>query len=298
MAFEAWGRRLADDTLKEAPGVAVMVGRAAVGGEERATLLRTEQGIADVSERLPVGPDTIFRIFSLTKVIVSAAALPLIERGTIALDDSIELWLSQFSKMQVWQGDEAGSTAAATRGICIRDLLRHTAGMYYPDRPDNGTPGVGSAALTEKFDSSGVRAAFTLEEQLLRLAQLPLAAEPSTRFTYSVSTLVLARLIECVSGESLESYLDRTLFSPLGMVDTGFFLRDDGQRARLANLYFAREDGYDEVPQTKKIFTYDRAAGKGPNADGGIFSTMDDVARFLEFLMSDGRGARAQDSRY
>ena len=151
------GRGLAEAALQQlVPGVAVHAGRNSVN------LLQLERGHANVAEGQPVGEDTIFRIFSLTKVIVSAAALPLLDSGALTLDEPVSKWLPEFETMQVWKADTE-TTVTATSPIRVRDVLRHTAGMYYPDRP-NGTPGVGSAPLTRLFDSSGVREASSLAE--------------------------------------------------------------------------------------------------------------------------------------
>lgn len=144
--------------------------------------------------------------------------------------------------------------------------------------------------------------------------------EPGTGFSYGVSTLVVGRLIEVASGLPLEEAMERLLLAPLGMVDTAFFCRDAAQASRLARLYEVapgaaatpasapgvgtggaeggggsgrREEAppaFREVEGPRRIFSYDRATGRGPNADGGLFSTVPDLARFARFLSSDGLG--------
>ena len=286
------GRALAEAASQAAPGVVVRVGRARASGEAASsTLLDLRLGAADVAAERPISEDTLFRIFSLTKVVVSIAVLPLLDAGALALTDPVSKWLPEFGELRVWQGNDL-PTAAAANALCVRDLLCHTAGMFYPDRPHNGTPGVGDAALTKIFDASGVREASSLAEACVRLAKVPLVCEPGTRFSYSVATLVVGRLLEVISGEPLEHYLSRALLAPLGMESMGFFLRNEAQRDRLANLYTAADAGgaFEELSAARKIFSYERGAGRGPNPDGGLFATLDDCARFAEFLVSDGRG--------
>lgn len=290
--FIAHARGVAEQLAAEAPGVALLVGDAhSAEGEE--PLLQCFWGNADMEQGRPVAPDTIFRIFSLTKPLVSAAALLLVESGQVGLQDPISRWLPEFdvSRMRVWCGghatsDSAGdrSTTPATRPIRVIDVLRHTSGMFYPDNPDNGTPGVKDADLSALFMSSGLRQAASTSDFCARGAALPLYHEAGERFTYSVATGLLARLVEVVTGLRFDEYLEGSLLAPLGMRDTGFFFRDDLQRARLSNLYVRRGNDFEVAP--RKVFTYEQ--GGLINADGGMFSTIGDYARFVKFLISGG----------
>jgi len=193
--------------------------------------------------------------------------------------------------LRVWAGGGRGrgkeECEASKKPITLLDVMRHTSGTFYPANPANGTPGVQDPFLIDSFLKNGVRQAQSPEEFSRRLAQVPLAHEPGLQFTYSPATALIPVIVEKITGMPYEEYLDEVLLRPLGMRNTGFFLKDNEQRGRLANLYERWERrglSYDFQEAERKIFTYER--GSALNGDGGMFSTIQDYQRFVRWMLS------------
>ena len=269
-------------------------------------------GKQDVEAGIPMSPDTIFRIASMTKPITSTAAMILVERGRIDLSDPISRYLPEFKFMKVAMPKpkddahkKAGDPGAdvelvwAYRPITIRDLLTHTSGLCYRFR---NRPLVGRLYVEAGICDGLTPSDHSLAENVRRLAALPLAHQPGTAWEYGLNTDVLGRLIEVVSGKSLDAFFTEEIFAPLKMHDTCFVL-PESKRGRLAALYEHASDG-----------TITRA-GEGPNAKGpliyapslpyqgtqgyfsggaGLVSTTGDYARLLQMFLNHGEleGAR------
>jgi methyl acetate hydrolase len=208
--------------------------------------------------------DTVFWLASMTKAITSVAAMQLVERGLLELDAPLE----QLARVQVLDGfdaDDAPRLRAPKRPITLRHLLTHTAGFGYDTwnaelaRYASGTPLRGLAALGG-----------------------PLVFDPGDRWEYGVSTDWVGRVIEDVSGVSLEDYFRAHIFEPLDMRDTGFLLRSD-QRSRLASVHRREADG--------TLTVSDFAMAQPPEwymGGGGLYSTAPDYIRFLQALLRGG----------
>src|ERR1017187_9373050 len=178
-------------------------------------------GVRDVESRHPMTADTIFRLYSMSKPITSVAAMMLVEDGKLALDDPVAKYIPAFAdvKVGVEKSDESGKPALARepvrRPITIEDLLRHTSGLTYGFYGDSAVRTL--YANSDLFDGDFDNSPFTG-----LLARLPLAEQPGTRWDYCLSTDVLGRVIEVISGQTLFGFEKQRLLDPLGMTDTAF----------------------------------------------------------------------------
>ncbi|MDP9010366.1 MAG: beta-lactamase family protein [Pseudomonadota bacterium] len=225
----------------------------------------------------PMARDSIFRIYSMTKPIVSVAAMMLWEEGRFLLSDPIDKFLPELGqpKVAVVRGAEI-ELVDAERPITIQDLLRHTSGLTYEFR---GSGPVHKMYMAEKIYSRNQSNA----DQVATLGKLPLLHQPGTRWEYSRATDVLGRLIEVLSGLTLGEYLQRRIFAPLGMADTAFHVPAQGHE-RLAEA-FAKDP--DTGAGVQLINVHD--APKFESGGGGLVSTAGDYARFLQMLLNRGR---------
>lgn len=240
-------------------------------------------GQLDFARRAPMRRDTIFRIYSMSKTVTSAAVMQLAERGLIEIDAPVERYLPELAGRQVAAGGsvDAPRLRPARGAITVRHLLTHTAGFAA------GLPGDElAAALTRRHDPHGAR---DLAGFVARLAQAPLAADPGARFGYDgAATEVLARLVEVVSGQAFDAYLRQHLFAPLRMRDTGFAVPAK-DRGRVADLTTTGDDGrlrLDEGPSQREPGAPLNAYASGA---GGLYSTACDYARFAQMLLDGGR---------
>lgn len=225
----------------------------------------------------PMARDSIFRIYSMTKPIVSVAAMMLWEEGRFLLSDPIDKYLPELGrpKVAVVRGAEI-ELVDAERPITIQDLLRHTSGLTYEFR---GSGPVHKMYMAERIYSRNQSNA----DQVAALAKLPLLHQPGTKWEYSRSTDVLGRLIEVLSGLTLGEYLQRHIFAPLGMVDTAFYVPAAGH-GRLAEA-FAKDPDTGAGVQLINV----QDAPKFESGGGGLVSTAGDYARFLQMLLNGGR---------
>jgi CubicO group peptidase (beta-lactamase class C family) len=235
-------------------------------------------------------PDSIVRMYSMTKAVTGVAAMILYEEGKFSLADPISKYMPEFSHMQVAHeakdstGKRTYSTTPAEHPILVRDLFRHTTGFDYAGPLDeSGEPaykklGVMGGAPLVSFD---------LAEAVRRLATAPLHEEPGTKWRYGYSIDILGRLVEVCSGKTLDQFFEDRIFRPLGMKDTAFFVPEE-KWSRLATLYSPKKGGGIErfvgPPQ-------DRYKKKPALLLGGagLVSTMDDYTRFVMMLLNDGQ---------
>lgn len=261
----------------------------------RGRVVHAEQfGDRDREAGLPMTPDTIFRIYSMTKPIVSTALMLLHEEARFQLEHPVANHLPAFGSVQVLADD--GTLVDPVRPIEIRDLLTHTSGLTYDFMVD--TP-VAQMYRDAKISHDATR---TLGEMIDELATLPLATQPGTRWHYSVGIDVAARLIEVISGQPLGEFLHERLFAPLGMVDTGFGVAD-GDLGRLAAMYGLPDlvgENYSAVQLVEAALsgfneridvsaTYPTDAPDVFNRGGlGLFSTMSDYLKFAQMLANGG----------
>ncbi|MES2925393.1 MAG: serine hydrolase domain-containing protein [Pseudomonadota bacterium] len=220
-----------------------------------------------------MAPDTVFRIYSMTKPIASLAALMLMEEGRLLLSHPVSHYLPAFAGQRVY--DEAtGTTAPLQREATVHDLLRHTAGLSYAWEAGTVPDQYRAARVGSRRHSNA--------ELVAALGPLPLVHQPGSRWEYSRATDVLGAVLEVVEGESLGTLLKRRILEPLGMHDTGFSVLPH----RLADLAepFARD------PQTgAEVALIDVSAPPAfESAGGGLVSTASDYARFLQLMLGQG----------
>ena len=245
-------------------------------------------GWRDVEAGLPIERDTLFRIASMTKPITSAAALMLLEEGRFALDDPIARWAPEFAEMRVLRSPRGplDDTVAAARPITFEDLLTHRSGITYGAFWPGPLAHAYEEALGGEIDSE-----VAPDEWIARLAALPLIDQPGAALHYGHSTDLLGVLIARIEDAPLGEVLERRIFSPLGMKDTGFTVPPE-KHARRAALY-----GFDEAGRLTK-----RSAGPGHSfraerpADmtfvgggAGLWSTLDDYLAFARMFVGERR---------
>jgi len=238
-------------------------------------------GHADVEAGRPVAVDTLWRIFSMTKPVTSVAAMMLVEEGAFDLKDPIARWLPEFDRPQVYVKGSALNplTEPAIEPIRLWHLLTHTSGLTYGFHHAHPVDAMYRAAGFEWGTPPGLDLAACVEQW----AQLPLVFQPGSEWNYSVSSDVLGRIIEVVSGQPLDEFFRERIFAPLGMNDTSF--GTDGED--LAALYVAQ-------PGTRKAVRDDAfgAVGQGRpdylSGGGGLVSTAADYHRFTQFLLRRG----------
>ncbi len=234
-------------------------------------------GRLDPARDSPMSIDGIFRIYSMTKAIVSVAVMLLWEEGRLLLSDPIAKYLPAFAYTQV--GVIAGDTyslTAAQNPITIQDLLRHTSGLTYEFR---GTTPIHKAYA----DTRVARLKQTNADHADDLARLPLLHQPGTKWEYSRSTDVLGRLVEVISGQTLGAFLSARILTPLGMTDSGFSVPPADQ-ARIAEPFAKDPEGGTDVALLDV-----RRPALFESGGGGMVATALDYARFLGMLLGNGR---------
>jgi CubicO group peptidase (beta-lactamase class C family) len=238
-------------------------------------------GHADVEAGRPVEVDTLWRIFSMTKPVTSVAAMMLFEEGAFDLTDPIARWLPEFAQPQVYVKGSALNplTEPAIEPIRLWHLLTHTAGLTYGFHHAHPVDEMYREAGFEWGTPPGLDLAACVE----RWAQLPLVFQPGSEWNYSVSSDVLGRLVEVVSGQPLDEFFRQRIFGPLGMNDTSFGTESEN----LGALYVPQ-------PGTGKAVRHNAfgAVGQGRpdclSGGGGLVSTAADYHRFTQFLLRRG----------
>lgn len=244
---------------------------------------RGAYGFADGIAKTPMPEKPIYRIYSMTKPIVSAVAMMLIEQGKLALFHPLAAYLPEFAQMQVLNADSTTSPAAP---ITIEHLFTHRAGFSYTFMMD--CP-IGALYRKDRLRNGGT----SLADFVAQIATYPLAHQPGSAWHYSVATDVLGRVIEVILGRPLQDILDELVFQPLGLKDTGFMIKA-GQEHRLMAMY--GQGGIDDVmdyatgPQTliPANIAKDHPYDDPDFARGGmgLFSTLDDYIKVAKFLKS------------
>lgn len=232
-------------------------------------------GLADIEANRPVADDTLWRIYSMTKPITSVAAMLLWEEGAFELKDPVAKYIPAFADAQVWAGgnQNAPITRPATEPVRIWHLLTHTAGLTYGFHYAHPLDGV-YRQLGYEFGSKD-----DLATTVDAWARLPLLFEPGTEFNYSVATDVLGRLVEVLSGQTLDAFLEERILGPLQMHDTAFSAVDPD---RLAALY---EPGLKRNDRMGQVALHTPAMLSG---GGGLVSTAADYHRFATMLVNGG----------
>lgn len=238
-------------------------------------------GVRDADTKEPMTPDTIFRIYSMSKPITTVAAMMLVEEGKLQLDEPLSKYIPAFANVKVGV-EKKGEGEMATldlvpvrRPITIQDLMRHTAGMTY---------GFFGEGLVKKVyvDAHLFDGDFDNAEFAERIAKLPLGYQPGTTWDYSHSVDILGRVIEVVSGKSLYQFEKERLLDPLGMKDTSFYVVDPAKKPLVAEPFANdRKIGQSDM--------FDPRVAKKWEAGGqGMMSTIGDYGRFTQMLLNGG----------
>ena len=243
-------------------------------------------GYADLETQKPIAPDTIYRIYSMTKVITCTAALILYERGLYLLNDPLYEYLPEFKSPQVYHRTPTGDlyTAPASRPILVKDLFTMSSGLTYGGNQNESERQTGKVmeelrqkqAAGEKYDVRALSKA---------LAQIPLAFEPGSHWKYGFSHDVLGAFIEVVSGKSFGQFLKEEIFEPLGMNDT-FFRIPDEKKDRLCSLYNRSEDG--TLTKNTSMDANYQPDATFEGGGGGLLSTLGDYSRFAQMMACGG----------
>ena len=274
-------QRYVDGNLLSGVSSAVLVGRELVDVNYA--------GWADKEAQTPLRADHIFRVFSNTKLVTSCAALLLSEEGKFRLDDPIEKYIPQLGNRQVLLPNAASldETEPAKSSITIRQLLSHSSGLSYGFF-DPGT------LIFKALNERGVHNPMTtLADMVDVLAGLPLIYQPGTSWEYSLAIDVVARLVEIISGQSFDQFIQARIFNPLGMVDTGFVVPEKDQGRLVA--YYAGADMME--PMKPGLTRTDNAPFPGAylhpiarlNGGGGLVSTLPDMVALIRSLLPGGK---------
>ncbi len=252
-------------------------------------------GKRDIEAGAPVTADTLWRIYSMTKPITSVAAMMLWEEGRFELTDEISTWLPEFATPRVYDKGSLTKqfTVPATEPIRVWHLLTHTSGLTYGFMQTSVVDALYRNAGYDLVGPDGT----DLATACRAWANLPLLFQPGTRWGYSVGTDVLGRLVEVVSGQSLDEFVAERIFGPLGMTDTRWWV-DGDDASRLAALYTVN-------PSSRAVLRYDhlgsRALQKPTMIAGGagLLSTAKDYHKFTQMLLREGAydGGRLLGSR-
>jgi len=254
------------------PGAVALIAR------QGRVLLHEAIGSLDPAKGTPMPLDAIFRIYSMTKPLVSVAAMQLVERGKLQLTDPVARYLPAFAQVQLGRQEQGRLQLQRPRAaITVYDLLRHTAGMTYEF--------LGQSPVQKMYEEAGLRITargHSNAEFADLLARMPLMFEPGSIWEYSRATDVLGALLEVVAGQSLGQLLQEQVLGPLGMVDTAFYVPPDKQH-RIAQAFAHDPDGGTPMPLID-LTEVPRLESGG----GGLGGTVADYARFCQCMLNGG----------
>lgn len=242
------------------------------------------QGLSDLGAGSPLTPNSVFRIYSMTKPIISAAMMVLLEEGRWTLDDPVTRFIPEFADLKVCTGVDANGEMTVedvVRPPTLREVMSHTAGFGY---------GLFDHHPVERaFHAAAVLHAVGHQEFIDRIGRIPLMFQPGGEWFYSVATGLLGAIISRISGQSLGTFLKERIFDPLGMVDTGFQTTDQNAE-RLVRFY--GDDGAGGLHEMTEVLgrpiqNFARAPAR-EDGGGGLVSTALDYARFCQMILNKG----------
>lgn len=275
--------------MQQAIGEKLIAGMSLLAEKEGQELCSCQAGLADVEKGQPFERNTIFRLYSQTKPVTAAAAMILVERGLIDLQQPVAEFIPAFGKQKALVN---GTAEKPVRPMFVKDLLNMTSGLVYPNEESEAGRFAGTV-FQEACDRLHTDRAMTTMELANRLAEGPLAYLPGSSWQYGTSADVLGAVIETVSGMRFGEFLKKEIFEPLGMADTAFWVPEE-KRNRFASPYetVEKEDG------TRALVRYegdhlairnDMAAEPAFESGGaGLASTLDDYMRFARMLKQGG----------
>lgn len=248
-------------------------------------------GLADRENNKPMARDTVVQIFSMTKPVTGVALMQMYERGKFQLDDPLSNYLPEYANVTVFAGVDANGQPKfepPKRPITVRDILRHTAGFI--GGPDD-TP------VGRLYREADLRAGFAnaLPQVSEKLAKVPLAYQPGTRWLYSDAVDIQAALLQKISGVPFDKYLELHIFKPLGMSSVRYtILPTDADRPRLAAMYTRNEDGTFTRQPDEEAYRFNSSSWPYKPGSFGLVATIDDYAKFARMLLGGGKLGRAR----
>src|SRR3989454_2322796 len=260
---------------KKVPGAVMLIAR------KGKLVYASALGVRDPKGADPMRTDTIFRIYSMTKPMVSVAAMILVEDGALQLTDPVSKWLPAFKDVKV---ATSGGEVATQRAMTVQDLLRHTAGLAYGELTQN-------AAVKEALAKAGLYKPGVIDfdvrdmtgaEQVERLARIPLLYQPGTTWEYSLASDALGRVVEAASGKRLGDFMSERLFKPLKMSDAAFWVPETTM-TRVAEPF-----DKDPIAGTPiRLIDVSNVPGNDSGGAGGV-ATAGDYLRFAQMLANGG----------
>jgi CubicO group peptidase (beta-lactamase class C family) len=239
-------------------------------------------GLRDIDRGLPVEDDTVWRIYSMTKPVTSVAAMMLYEEGAFELGDPVANWIPSFAEARVWSGGTQLKpvTVAVREPVRMWHLLTHTSGLTYGFHYAHPVDGI----YRDHGFEFGFPPELTLQECCDAWAGMPLLYEPGSEWNYSHSTDVLGRVVEVISGQTLEEFFAERILGPLGMTDTSFGPADPD---RLAEAY-SRDPATGRPVVNPRLGPAARTKPKAFSGGGGLVGTAADYHRFASMLLNGG----------
>jgi len=273
-----------DETLKGFVDSGQLVGVSALVTKDGKEAYFGAFGYADREAKKPMTRDTIVRIFSMTKPITGASLMQLWEQGKFRLDDPVAKYIPELANVKVLAGLDAMGRpilVAPDRPMTIRDLTRHTAGLSYGDSTLDPTVKAMSAAIDPGALTN------TLDELARRLGTLPLLYQPGEKWRYSYGVDMQALLVQRLSGEPFEQYVEDHVLKPLGMTHTGWYVPEE-ERDRLATPYERNDDGTFTPATHDRELNLNTAHWPATPGGYGLTSTLDDYSRFARMMLNGG----------
>lgn len=232
-------------------------------------------GYRDISARLPMEKDSICRIWSMTKVITSVAAMMLVEEGRLTLNDPVERYIPELKGLKVFKGGSAEQPELVDtlHPVTVKHLLTHTSGLTYT---------WGDHPVAKMYVKAKIFEAASLKDFARKVASLPLVAQPGEKYNYSISTDVLGYLVQVVSDMPFDQFVQNRILTPLKMTDTDFQLPKE-KMSRLAKTYTMKEGKLVEASSEETA-----TIAPLPYGGMGLYSTIGDYARFGQMLLNGG----------
>ncbi|HYM87100.1 MAG TPA: serine hydrolase domain-containing protein [Pseudoxanthomonas sp.] len=271
-----------DGFLEQATGANGYLGAVSLVAHDDEVVQSRAYGYRDLARQSPMQRDSIFRIYSMTKTVTTVAVLMLMEEGKLNLDDPVEKYLPEFSGMQIFTGGTADlpKLRPANRKLTLHQLLTHTAGF--------ATGGKGIEEATRLLEHADLHGSADLEDFSRRLSKIPLAAEPGTVFRYDGTQMeVVARIVEVVSGQRFDDFLQQRIFDPLLMTDTGFSMPAE-KRSRIVDITVMGTDGKLQLDGGPSAKHPGEPLNPYPSGAGGLYSTAPDFMRLCRMLLDGG----------
>jgi len=278
--FSAERLQRLDGFLHKATDAQGYLGAVSLVMQDGAVVHSQAYGYRDLARSLPMQQDSIFRIYSMTKTVTTIAVLMLVEEGKLSLDDPVEKILPEFAGMQIFTGGTADAPVLlpARSSPTIRQLLTHTAGFAT----------AGGEEATKLLERADLHGSADHAEFSRRLAKVPLAVEPGTRFRYDGTQIeVVARIVELVSGQRFDVFVQQRILDPLRMHDTGFSVPLE-KRERIVDITVMGADGKLVLDAGRSAVHPGEMLNPYPGGAGGLYSTAPDFMRLCQMLLNGG----------